>query len=174
MTYELLDRFQVAADIDRVWTFFSTAENLPLITPPWLNFTIRTSGTIGIEKGTLLDYSIRWIGISLKWRTKIIEWNPPLRFVDLQVKGPYALWHHEHRFEPVDGGVVCSDRVQYRLPLGIIGRITHSMLVRRQLMSIFRYRRQAIAERLAPVRALQEDVRIQRIDAPDYTPATNL
>src|SRR4029078_3208739 len=101
---------------------------------------------------------IRLFESALRWRRKSVEGNPPLRFVDLQVKGPYALWHHEHRFEPVDGGVVCSDRVQYRLPLGIIGRITHSMLVRRQLMSIFRYRRQAISERLAPVRALQEDV----------------
>ena len=103
--YELTDSFDVAADIDRCWRFFGTAENLPLITPPWLRFTIAMPMPLPvIGQDAVLDYSIRWLGAAVKWRTKIIDWSPPRQFVDLQIRGPYALWHHQHRFEAIDGG----------------------------------------------------------------------
>ena len=167
MLYELTDHFEVAADIDRTWAFFSSAQNLPLITPPWLRFTIAMPAPLpAIEQDSVLDYTIRWLGVPVRWRTKIIDFSPPRQFIDLQVRGPYALWHHQHRFEPLDGvngggGVRCFDRVIYRLPAPLIGRAVHAAVVRRQLLEIFRYRRKIIDEKLGWLRALQEDVRIR-------------
>src|SRR5687768_7683742 len=104
MYYELTDRFIVSAGVDQTWEFFSTADNLPGITPPWLGFTVKTRAPVQIEKDALLDYTIRWFGLRVRWQTKIIDWTPPRQFIDLQVRGPYVLWHHQHTFEPVDGG----------------------------------------------------------------------
>lgn len=150
-TYELTDQFLVPATLDRVWEFFSTAANLPRITPPWLGFTITTPEPLVIQQDAIFDYTIRWMGVPVKWRTRIIEWNPPNRFVDLQERGPYALWWHEHRFEPREGGVMCWDRVLYRLPLGLVGRLTHSVMVKRQLRQIFLHRRQVIGSALGGI-----------------------
>ena len=162
MYYQLTDHFQIAADINPCWTFFSSAQNLPLITPPWLNFSVAMPQPLpAIEQGATLDYRVRWLGVPIKWRTKIIDFTPPRQFIDLQIRGPYALWHHQHTFEPAEGGgVICFDRVIYQLPVPIVRRIVHAAIVRRQLKEIFRYRRQIIGQHLGFVRALQEDVEI--------------
>ena len=172
--YELTDTFDVAADIERCWRFFGAAENLPLITPPWLRFTIAMPTPLpAIGQDATLDYTIRWLGVPVKWRTKIIDWSPPRQFVDLQVRGPYALWHHQHRFEPLDGaggadgassgsgGVRCFDRVIYQLPVPLVRRVVHAAIVRRQLREIFRYQRKVIGEHLGGIRPAQEDVVIR-------------
>ena len=161
MFYELTDHFVVKASQAATWEFFSSADNLPAITPPWLTFTIKTPPPVRIEQDSLLDYTIKWMGLPIKWRTRIIDWQPPRLFIDLQVRGPYALWHHQHTFTPVDDGVACTDRVIYKLPMGWLGRLGHG-LVRKQLLEIFRFRRQVIGERLGWVRGVQEDVMIQR------------
>lgn len=162
MYYELTDRFTVSKDLDAAWAFFSVATNLPKITPPWLNFTL-IDPDIKIEQDTLLDYRIRWMGLPVRWRTKIIDWQPPRRFIDLQIRGPYVLWHHEHTFTATDDGTRCTDRVIYKLPGGIFGRPVHAAVVRRQLLEIFRYRRRVIGEHLGWVRAEQADVQIRRL-----------
>jgi ligand-binding SRPBCC domain-containing protein len=161
--YELTDHFQVAADIERTWQFFSTANNLPLITPPWLGFTTVRAGPIAQD--AVLDYTIRWMGIPVKWRTRIIDFSPPRQFIDLQINGPYALWHHQHTFMPSPdrNGVICFDRVIYALPVPLVRRAVHALVVRRQLTEIFRYRRKVIGEHLGWVRAVQEDVQITRL-----------
>src|SRR5687768_10010545 len=160
MYYELTDRFVVSMDLDRTWRFFSTAGNLAAITPPWLAFTVRTPSPVTIGPDSLLDYSIKWFGLPVRWRTKIIDWTPPRQFIDLQVRGPYALWLHQHTFEPTADGVECADRVIYKLPVPLLGRVVHAAAVRRQLIEIFRFRRKVIAERLGWVRAVQADVRV--------------
>src|SRR4051812_27914914 len=104
MTWELTDVFVVAADIETTWRFFSTAMNLPLITPPWLHFRIAMPEPILIQEDANLDYTIRWLGLPMRWRTTITDWDAPRRFVDVQTRGPYALWRHEHVFEPLAGG----------------------------------------------------------------------
>jgi hypothetical protein len=159
--YELTDRFEVAADPDAVWAFFSRAENLPDITPPSLGFVIETPGPVGIGQDAIIDYTIRWLGLPIRWRTRIIDWSPPHQFIDLQIRGPYALWHHQHTFRPTAGGVECADRVIYKLPMGPLARIAHPLVVRRQLLEIFRYRRRRIAARLGEVRPVQADVEIR-------------
>lgn len=164
MYYELTDAFEVTADSERTWEFFSRAENLPHITPPSLAFRILTPQPITMHRGTRIDYTISWLGLPVRWRTRIIDWTPPRQFVDLQVRGPYTLWHHLHTFEAGEGGTtICRDVVTYKLPFGPLGPIAHEMIVRRQLLEIFRYRRRAIRERLGWKRALQPDVRIRKL-----------
>ncbi len=153
--HELTDGFVVAASLQKTWDFFSTPENLASITPPWLKFTVRAPAPNRIEIGTLLNYTIRWMGVPIGWRTRIIDCAPPERFIDLQVRGPYRLWHHTHSFAAVDGGVECSDRVLYALPMGPFGQAIHALAVRNQLVEIFRYRRKVIADRLGWVARLQ-------------------
>jgi uncharacterized protein len=163
MLYQLTHRFQVSVDLETCWAFFSDAQNLPKITPPAMGFSILTPRPIVLSQGSVLDYRIRWAGLPLRWRTRIIDWSPPHKFVDLQVRGPYALWHHQHVFHPVSGGVECLDRVLYRLPLGLFGRLGQG-IVRRQLMEIFRFRQEAIGRLLGPVGLGGEDARIERVD----------
>ena len=174
MYYELTDHFEVAAGIDRCWRFFGSAENLPLITPPWLSFRIAMQTPLPpINQDAVLDYTIRWMGVPVTWRTKIIDWSPPRQFIDLQIRGPYSLWHHQHRFEPIEsasgggggggagGGVRCFDRVIYQLPVPLVRRVVHAAIVRKQLTEIFRYRRKIIGQHLGLLRAIQEDVEIR-------------
>jgi len=132
--------------IDEVFAFFSDARNLEEITPPWLGFRILTPGPIRIAEGTRIRYRLRLHGIPLGWTTEIRQWRPPVRFVDVQLEGPYGLWHHTHRFEPRDGGTLMTDVVRYRLPLGIIGRAVHRLKVRRDVERIFDYRFRRIQE----------------------------
>ena len=161
--YELTDAFIVSATPEETWRFFGAAENLPVITPPWLGFQLRSPRPVLIEQDTLLDYTIRWLRLPVTWRTRIIDFTPPRQFIDLQLRGPYSLWHHQHTFEPVAEGVLCRDRVVYRLPLGWLGRVAHTAIVRRQLRGIFRYRRRVIAQQLGWVRAVQYDIEIRDI-----------
>jgi ligand-binding SRPBCC domain-containing protein len=99
-----------------------------------------------MRKGAEIEYSIRWLGLPMRWKTVIAEYNPPLEFVDQQARGPYALWRHRHTFLPTPDGVRVRDRVEYALPLGPLGRIAHGFVVARQLRAIFRYRQAKLAE----------------------------
>jgi ligand-binding SRPBCC domain-containing protein len=130
---------------DAVFPFFASPENLAIITPPWLGFRIRTPLPREVRTGTLIDYTIRWLGIPVRWRTLITDYQPPVKFVDQQIKGPYLFWHHEHAFEAVAAGTRMTDRVTYILPFGAMGHLAHRLLVRRQLEEIFDYRAASIA-----------------------------
>ena len=155
MIYQLSDRFIVKSDLQRTWDFFSRAENLPKITPAWMRFKIETPGPIVIQRDTILDYTIRWMGIPIGWKSQIIDWSPPGQFIDLQLRGPYVLWHHQHSFEQTEGGTLCSDRVNYQVPGWMLGRLMNVLVVRRQLLEIFEYRRKVIAEELGGVREVE-------------------
>jgi ligand-binding SRPBCC domain-containing protein len=128
-----------------VFEFFADAQNLEAITPPWLGFRVLTPRPIEMRPGALIEYRLALHRLPLRWRTRIAVWDPPRRFVDVQVDGPYRLWHHTHDFEPDgDGGTTMRDTVRYALPLGPFGALAHRLLVRRDLEAIFDFRRDAI------------------------------
>jgi ligand-binding SRPBCC domain-containing protein len=130
---------------DEVFPFFSDAHNLEAITPPWLGFRVITPRPIDLRAGALIEYRLRLHRIPLRWRTRIAVWDPPRRFVDVQLSGPYRLWHHTHDFAPdPDGGTLMRDTVRYALPLGPLGGVAHRALVKRDLAAIFDFRREAI------------------------------
>ena len=142
--YELNITHQIDAPLDKVFDFFSKPENLSEITPAKLGFNILTPSPIKMEKGTLIDYTIKLMGIPLRWRSLITDYDPPKKFVDEQLKGPYSYWHHTHTFKAVDKGVEMNDVVRYAIPMGIIGRIMHSIWIKRDLNKIFNHRKKVI------------------------------
>jgi len=134
----------VPRNIEEVFSFFSRAKNLQQLTPAWLHFRILSVNPNPVRKGTLIRYALCWRIFPIRWTTEIVEWDPPHRFVDVQLKGPYRKWHHEHRFVSEDGGTRILDEVQYELPLGVIGRVAHRLKVKRDVETIFAFRKDAV------------------------------
>lgn len=133
-----------------VFAFFSDPANLERLTPPWLNFRIVTPAPLPRGEGALFEYRLKVRGVPLFWRTLIEQWDEGHGFVDRQLVGPYALWHHTHRFEDLpDGGTRITDRVRYRVGFGLLGRLATWLIVRRDIERIFQYRKQVIAELFA-------------------------
>lgn len=134
----------VSRPLHEVFDFFSRAENLQELTPAWLHFRILSVNPQPVQRGTLIQYSLRWRIFPIQWTTEIVEWEPPHRFVDLQLKGPYRLWRHEHRFVAEGNSTRIVDNVQYRLPFGLLGQLAHTVKVKRDVEAIFAYRKQAV------------------------------
>lgn len=130
---------------EKVFPFFQNPHNLERLTPPTLKFHIEKVSSSEIHQGTLIDYTLRIHGVPAKWRTEIDEWQPPFKFVDTQLRGPYNLWHHTHEFRPFCGGTLMVDVVRYRVPMGFLGWLVASSLVRKEITGIFAYRRKIIA-----------------------------
>ncbi len=148
MKYYELDVEQfIDQPVEKVFEFFSRPENLEEITPPRLGFTIMTPSPIPMEKGSLIDYTIRILGFPVHWRTLITSYDPPHGFVDEQIKGPYVLWHHRHSFKKENRGTIIRDTVRYAVPLGIIGRFLNLIWIRKDLKDIFAHRRKFIANK---------------------------
>lgn len=130
----------VARPLEETFAFFSDAANLERLTPPWLNFRILTPLPLVMREGVEIDYRIVLYGLPLPWKTRIDVWEPGVRFVDRQLRGPYRWWSHEHRFEAVPGGTRVIDHVEY-LPRV---RLLTGGLVRRDVERIFTYRQQTL------------------------------
>ena len=128
---------------DRVFAFFSDAFQLETLTPPWLQFAVLTPRPIHIRRGTLIDYRMRLHGASFRWQSRIDVWEPPLRFVDEQVRGPYRRWRHEHQFEEAEGGTMCRDIVDYSVPGGWL---IERLFVRNSLLGIFEFRQRMLQQ----------------------------
>ncbi len=144
--HTLLASTVVDRPIDEVFEFFSNAENLERITPSSLGFHIITPRPIRMGVGTLIDYRLSLRGIPLRWRSEIVVWEPPHRFADRQVRGPYKEFYHTHTFSTAEGGgTLIEDEVRYRLPLEPFGDLMQ-WLVARDLKQIFDHRERAIKE----------------------------
>jgi ligand-binding SRPBCC domain-containing protein len=133
----------LAAPRDAIFAFFSDPRRLESLTPAWLHFRIIAPERITMGAGTLIDYRLRLRGIPLRWQSEISAWEPPVRFVDLQTRGPYRLWHHEHLFAERDGGTLVTDHVRYRV-LG--GALVNRFLVAPDLAKIFAFRQSRLSE----------------------------
>src|SRR3954451_6556838 len=156
---------------DEVFAFFADARALEAVTPPLLRFEVITPEPIAMRMGTFIQYRLRLHGIPVTWHTTIQDWSPPRRFVDVQVRGPYALWHHTHAFEPVEGGTATrmTDIVRYAIGFGALGELVHRVLVRRDLEAIFDFRAQRVPAlvgaglRRDGVEAVEDEVRARQL-----------
>ena len=131
---------------EEVFPFFADAGNLEAITPPLLRFHIVSPPPIEMRVGTVIEYRLRLHGLRVAWLTRIEEWEPGVRFVDVQLSGPYRLWHHAHEFAPDGaGGTLMRDTVHYALPLGPLGEVARRLFVARDLEAIFDHRARVVA-----------------------------
>lgn len=142
--YELKRMQMLTLSIDQVFAFFERPENLAKLTPPSLGFQILTPSPIEMKSGSLIDYAVRVKGMPVRWTTLITDYDPPHRFVDVQLKGPYSFWHHTHEFETAESGTQMTDTVRYAMPFGVLGRIAQRLFVTRQLQKIFDYRSEVL------------------------------
>lgn len=145
-TYRLVREQLIGRPIEDVFAFFADARNLETLTPPWLRFQVLTPGDIEMQAGTIIQYALRIHGLPVYWTTVIGSWRPPHEFVDVQLRGPYVLWHHRHTFQARGDETRMVDEVNYALPLGPFGRMLHRFFVRRDLERIFDFRREKIAQ----------------------------
>ncbi len=147
MSSYVLKRSQtVPGTMDDVFGFFEDPKNLEVITPPWMRFQVRHSTDERVRKNTEVSYRLWWKIFPMRWKSRISEYERGVLFADEMLRGPYRDWYHRHLFTEVPGGIEVSDVVKYRLPFGPLGRLVHSLVVRRQLEAIFDYRLKVIDE----------------------------
>ena len=148
MRLHTLEREQeLAGTPAEVFGLFADARNLEAITPPLLRFEVVTPEPIEMRAGTLIQYRLRLHGIPIRWLTSIQAWEPPHRFVDVQVSGPYALWHHTHTFAADGDTTVMTDVVRYAIGFGRLGNVAHRLFVGRDVAAIFDFRHDELARR---------------------------
>lgn len=139
--YQLKRTQFVKTDLDTCWKFFSAPENLQKITPAYMKFRVLTETPPAIYPGLIIAYKVSPVmHIPLSWVTEITVVEDRSFFVDEQRQGPYKMWHHEHHFKAVEGGVEMTDIVSYSLPFGVLGRLAHGLFVKKQLEAIFAHR----------------------------------
>jgi ligand-binding SRPBCC domain-containing protein len=148
-TYSLHRETFLPTSIDKAWDFFTSPLNLSKITPPDMKFVVTSDfkETSKVYAGMIITYKVSPLfGIKLNWMTEITHVKEKEYFIDEQRFGPYALWHHQHHFKQVDGGMLMTDQVHYAIPYGFIGRIANRLIVRKKLKDIFDYREKVIKE----------------------------
>jgi ligand-binding SRPBCC domain-containing protein len=155
MMYRLHRRQVVGGTLPAVFAFFKSPRNLEAITPPWLRFRVLDATDSEVRDGTRIAYRMALHGIPVKWESRITDYAENERFADVQLVGPYRYWYHRHLFHSVAGGVAIEDVVEYRMPFGPLGRVTHAVFVRRELERIFDHRSRVIGERF-PLRPATE------------------
>ena len=139
--YQLKTSMKLKRSIDEVFDFFSSINNLNLITPPVLKFRILGNENIVVKNGTIFKYRLFLHGFPFIWRSKINQWNPPNEFVDEQISGPFLLWNHLHKFSEVNGYTLIEDIVDYKVPGGFF---INKLFVKRDLINIFTFRHEKL------------------------------
>ena len=149
-TYVLETRQMIPAPIDRVFPLFEDPHNLGKLTPARMGFEILNIDHLPMQRGTTIEYRIKPFGVPQRWGTEIQEYESGERFVDLQTRGPYRYWRHQHSFKDDGGRTLMRDRVEYQMPLGLLGRFAHALVVAREVRRIFDYRADAITQMFGP------------------------
>jgi ligand-binding SRPBCC domain-containing protein len=147
--YRLKTVQKLPITLEEAWDYFSSPKNLKNITPEYMNFKIKNEEELGkMYPGQIIEYTVEpLLGIPLTWVTEITHVEELKYFVDEQRFGPYSLWHHKHFFEKTKGGVLMTDIVDYKLPMGFLGNIAHVIFVKKQLKGIFDYRFKTLIEK---------------------------
>jgi ligand-binding SRPBCC domain-containing protein len=148
-TYTLKSEQAIPISLDKAWDFFSSPLNLKKLTPSEMNFVVTSDykADTKMYEGMLITYTITpLLGVKMDWMTEITHIKDGEYFIDEQRFGPYALWHHEHHFKAIKGGVLMNDFLTYGIPYGVVGRISNAVLVGKQVKKIFKYREQAIID----------------------------
>jgi ligand-binding SRPBCC domain-containing protein len=138
----------VPRPVEEVFDFFSRVENLEALTPDSLGFQILTPLPIEMRKGQLIEYRLKFGLLTMRWQSIVSSWEPPWRFVDDQLKGPYRKWSHEHTFEEIKGGTMVRDYVQYEVPGWFLEPLVHAVFVAPRLRAIFDHRARAMRTHL--------------------------
>ena len=144
--YQFKTTQTIPASIDRVWDFITSPKNLKEITPPYMNFEV-TSNELPekIYAGMIISYKVSpFLGLRMLWVTEITQIKEREYFIDEQRVGPYSMWHHQHRIVAIPGGVQMDDIVSYKPPYGIIGAIANTIIIKKQLDEIFKFRKSAL------------------------------
>ena len=145
--YTVHKKQQLPITVDEAWKFLSNPRNLKIITPSYMSFDIISGAEKPMFAGQIIQYLVTPIlGIKTKWVSEITHFEEKKYFVDVQLYGPYALWHHKHFINKIDGGVELEDIIDYKVPLGILGQMVHPLIVAPKLKEIFEYRKQALNE----------------------------
>lgn len=133
--------------IDKAWEFFSNPNNLPKITPPWLNFEVTTQLDKKMYAGMIITYKVRpMLNIPATWVTEITHVRESYFFVDEQRFGPYKFWHHQHIFREAKGGIEMEDIVSYAVPFGFFGSIVNRLIISKKINEIFSFRKEKLKE----------------------------
>lgn len=146
--YQLHREIELKTDVDKVWDFISKPSNLKLITPDYMMFDI-TSENIPekIYEGLIISYIVSPLaGIKTTWVTEITHLRDKVYFVDEQRVGPYKMWHHQHFLRETDQGTLMTDIVSYKPPMGVLGSLANTLVIKKKLREIFEYRKIAVAD----------------------------
>ncbi len=163
--YTLKRVSRIPISLDEAWDFFSSPKNLKEITPEKVGFNqLSNSGSDKMYEGQLITYTVSPIlGIPIFWMTEITHVHAKKYFIDEQRYGPYAMWNHSHFFKEIKGGVEMTDLVQYKMPLGFIGRLGHTILVKKQLDDIFAFREKRLIEKFGPPVPFSKEETLSRV-----------
>ncbi len=147
--YQIIKTQKVPATLQQVWDFISSPINLKEITPSYMGFVVTSSnGNEKMYPGMIISYKVKpLLGLSLNWLTEITQVKEHAYFIDEQRAGPYAMWHHQHKIEAIEGGVLMTDIVTYKPPMGILGVIANKLFIKKQLQEIFDYRTTAMEKK---------------------------
>ncbi|MFI8380170.1 cell division inhibitor [Leeuwenhoekiella sp. NPDC079379] len=164
--YNLHSIQKLPISLDEAWDFLTNPRNLEMLTPSDMNFKVFAGADRPMYAGQLLQYTVTPLpGFNTKWVSEITALKEKEYFIDEQRFGPYAFWHHKHFIKEIPGGVSMEDSVDYKLPLGILGRVAHPILVKSKLDSIFEYRQEQLLKMFGPyVAPKKEDKSISKHD----------
>jgi len=149
--YVLRQTQTVPCPLEKVFPYFEHPQNLEAMTPSSLKMEIITPPPIEMRKGALFDYIVKVRGLPMRWTTLITHYDPPHRFIDVQLRGPYAYWHHTHTFEARGAHTVLTDEVVYMMPFGPFGQLAHALFVKYDLANIFKFRRSVVEQQFGVV-----------------------